>query len=92
MADFLDIGLSDILGAYVSVESEKAQNSLDSFKQGQAQAAAMLDAEKVSQTTETKDVLDDIRAPSLFSGMDQRLLYVGGGLLLLGIGYAVMKK
>lgn len=92
MADFLDIGLSDILGAYVSVETEKSQNSLDSYKQGQAQASAMLEAEKVSQTTETDDVLDDIRYPSMFAGIDNRLLYLGGGLLLLGVGYAVLKK
>lgn len=91
MTDFFDIGLSEMLDAYVKVESVKAENSFDAFKQGQAQAAAIGSAEKTSQSAEAADVTDESRRPPSYLGMDNKTLLIGGGLLLAGVAFVALR-
>ena len=93
MSEFLDIGLSDILGAYVQVETVKQQNSFDAEKQAQAQAGALGAAEKTTQSATTADVTDESRQPpQIFNGIDNKTLLIGGGLLMLGVLVVAMRK
>lgn len=83
---FFDVGLSDFLGAWVSVENEKSKNNMNAFQQGAAQQAAISEPEMRSQNTQLTDVTD-VRQGEYIKGVDNRLLYAGGGLLLALVVY-----
>ena len=91
--DFFDIGLSEMLEAYVKVESVKAENSFDAYKQAQAQAGALGEAEKTSQSAEAADVTDESRQPPQYvNGINNKVLLIGGGLLLAGVAFVALRS
>ncbi|AMO56625.1 hypothetical protein GZ77_03535 [Endozoicomonas montiporae] len=88
MGNFFD----SLLGAYVDVETAKAQNNFDAYQQGMDQAAAIREAELQSQQTQANDVTDlQYQDGSLINGVDNRVLYVGGALLAGLILYKVVR-
>ena len=87
---FFDLGLSDIFGAYISVERDKARYSFDATQQGLAQKAAIRDAEKQTQNAKTADVTNPERR--VIDGVNDKFLYVGGAVLVTALVlFAVLK-
>jgi len=80
--NFVDIKMSDIMGAYVETEKINAQAAYDPNRQAQLQSAAIAQPEMQSQTTE--EVTAKNAGADLLAGIDKRILY-GTGLVLAGL-------